>query len=163
MINWNPVPHMQHAWSQTQTVWGKIALVLFYSLIWVGILTSLWSIVFPNSQGVQCWMDAVQEENARLMMTALVRGVNVFAVGFLLYADVGGLKVKNVTMVTVFLVVYILVLTPLVAMGREFGCHNTLVQMWIWPSWAIFALILAVVDDKLADRGTAEETTSLTV
>ena len=164
MIHWNPVPHIQHAWSDTKTVWGKIALPLFYALIWVGILTSAWSVLFPGSQGAQCWLDNFHKDaSAQLLLTAMIRGINIIFIGFLLYADVGGLQFKNVAMVTIFIIAYVLAFVPVVQMGEELGCGSSLVQMWICPSWAVVALIFTWLDDKMADRGTEEENTSLTV
>lgn len=159
MIHWNPVPHVQHAWSGTNTVWGKIALVLFYSFIWLGILSCAWIFVVPASQGLDCVLNvAGTDDDARAVMTALLRGAAVLFIGFLLYADVGGLKVKNGAMVFIFATIFYLNLIPILHVS-ECGA----VQVWFWPSWALLALIFMVIDDKLADRGTAEETTSLTV
>jgi len=164
-ITWNPRPHINHAWSETKTVYGKIALVVFYSLIWVGIVSSLWSDAFPRSQGNACWMDAYFEKNEKgaAVQLSLIRAMNVMVVGFLSYADVGGLQVKNVAMVFVFIAAICLCFIPLIPLGQEAGCGSTMMQMWVWPGWAFLALLFKMVDEKMADRGTAEENTSLTV
>jgi len=92
-------------------------------------------------------------------MKALFRGTQVVFIGFLLYADVGGLKVKNVAMVTIIVLAYCLTFLP---MAQISGCGSIVAQIWFWPSWALAALIFTLIDDKMTDRGTRDETTSLT-
>ena len=134
---WNPAPHIHHAWTDAKTVWGKIALFLFYSLIWTMIVTSLWAIVSPTSQGNACTLNQVKSnETTDKMFTSLVRGLKVFAVGFYSYADVGGLKVKNVVMVAVFTVAFVLAMSPLYSNAQAEHCSAMVAQMWILPSWA---------------------------
>ena len=155
---WNPIPHIQNAWSGAKTVWGKIALILFYALIWVGILTSLWSVIVPGSQGVSCYFDAVDEQR-KLFDIALFRSMNIFVIGFLLYADVGGLKTKNVCMVSVFIVASTLSMIPILQPLKDMGC--SIANFWIWPLWAILALIFMILEDNLGDHGGSDETTPL--
>ena len=164
-VDWNPRPHVQHAWADARTVYGKISLVLFYTLIWSLIVMSAWQIIFPYSMGVRCWCDGLlkKEHDAQSMMVAVVRSANVLMVGFLSYADVGGFKIKNITMVAIVMTAFSLCLVPLVKMGQTIGCVSSLWQMFIFPAWAILALIFALVDDKKADHGTREENQSLTV
>ena len=164
-VDWNPRPHVQHAWADARTVYGKISLVLFYTLIWLLIVMSAWQIIFPYSMGVRCWCDGLlkKEHDAQSMMVALVRSANVLMIGVLSYADVGGFKIKNISMVTIVLTAFSLCFVPLVKMGQTLGCISSLWQISIFPSWAILALIFALVDDKKADHGTREENQSLTV
>jgi hypothetical protein len=164
MMIWNPVPHIQHAWTGTKTVWGKIALVLFYSFIWLQIISGAWTIVWPRSQGLDCIIDLVHKnETAEVLVVALLRGLNVFAVGFFCYADVGGLKVKNVAMVAIFITLFVLTLLPLITMAQAGGCSSALAQMWVLPTWAITALVFTLLEEKLGDHGTAAETQNLVV
>lgn len=164
---WNPRPHMRHAWSDAKTVWGKIALILFYSLIWVAILSSLVSIIFPASLGTKCLFEAagITEKHAttKTLFIAAIRASSVFTIGFFSYADVGGLKVKNVAMVTIFVTAAILAFLPFASIAREENCKTSYVQMWLWPIWAGAALIFAIMEDKLGDHGTAEEQSNLVV
>ena len=164
-IDWNPRPHVQHAWADAHTVYGKISLVLFYTLIWSLIVMSAWQIIFPYSMGGECWRDGLwkKEQNVQTMMVSAVRSDNVLMIGFLSYADVGGFKIKNISMVTIVLTAFSLCYVPLVKMGQTLGCISSLWQISIFPSWAILALIFALVDDKKADHGTREENQSLTV
>lgn len=165
MIAWNPVPHVRHAWSGTNTIWGKIALVLFYSFIWVGIVGNAWFVLFPDECFTNIGLQG-DDGDAQTTLTALMRSCSVMMVGFLLYADVGGLQVKNVAMVAVFVVAAVLCLAPSVGpiLGREeAGCVAAVARLWIRAVWIVVALLFAVIDDKMADSGTEEENASLTV
>lgn len=164
-IDWNPRPHVRHAWADAHTVYGKISLVLFYTLIWLLIVMSAWQVIFPYSMGGKCWSDGLfkKQQNAQALAVALCRSANVLWIGFLSYADVGGFKIKNITMVTTVIVVYTLCFVPVMKLGQELGCISCQWQMSIFPAWAISALIFALVDEKKADRGTREENQNLTV
>ena len=163
-IDWNPRPHVQHAWGDAKTVYGKISLVLFYSFIWVAIVTSTWQALFPLSMGGKCMVDGLLlKKDGQALTVALARGVHVLWIGFLSYADVGGFKVKNIAMVTIVVTVYTFCFVPAVKIGQELGCISCLWQMWIWLAWPILALLFAIVDDKMEDRGTREENQNLTV
>lgn len=87
---------------------------------------------------------------------ATVRAGFVFTMGFFCYADVGGYKVKNIAMVTVFLLLALMVYSRASSALAEIGCKY-MNGLYIYSSWAIAALILAMMDKKLADHPTAEE------
>ena len=156
MLDWNPSHHARNAWEQTSTIYGKIGLVLFYSLVWFIIVACLVSVVFPSTQGAECLLAKAGPENEALIK-AVIRAVSLTWVGFLSYADVAGFKVKNVAMVAIFVTVYKVSLLPVAVASQEAGCGSYMMQTWVSPIWATASLILAVIDDKMADRGTAEE------
>ena len=154
---------MQHAWDGTKTIYGKIALVVFYSLIWLSILSCLWTVLVPTSQGMSCYLNAIAEEPIRTITAAGVRGSAILAIGFLGYADVGGLHTKNVAMVTIVIVAYSIAISMSSGALQEIGCSTMASSIWVWPVWAILALVFMLVEDKLGDRaGTAEEAQHLT-
>jgi len=150
MSVWNPVIYVQHAWCRIQTVYGKIARLLFYSYIWCSIVGACFTMIFPKAA-----LYLVECSDADASTLSLFRELNFLLIGFLLYADMGGLTIQNVAMVTVFMT----------------GCSAFLATLdggmagmsWFDPVWLVATLILTILDDKLADRGTAEENTSLTV
>jgi hypothetical protein len=164
MVDWNPAPHVRHAWESAKTVYGKIALVLFYSLIWFGILSSAWSVIFPESQGAQCILGTMSKSATdKSLMIDMIRAVNVLWVGFFMYADVGGYKVKNVAMVTIFICAFMLAGSHSIRTLKAGACGNVLAQMLVYPAWAVVALLFAIIDDKMADHGTTEERQNLVV
>jgi hypothetical protein len=154
---WSPIYHMKHAWAATKTVWGKLALILFYSLIWVTIISAVWTIFAPATMGMPCLPDTLDKSSTTLFQ-AVVRGGNIFILGFMLYADVGGLQTKNVAMVTIFVVAYALTMGRGISVLSGQDCyHCVATMMWIWPSWAVAALMFTLVDAKLGVHGSDGE------
>jgi hypothetical protein len=101
----NPMFYLKHAWDNTNSMWGKWTIVLFYLFIWVNVITSIIWLVWPNWMGCACFWSK-ESDYAAMSMENLMRGQNLFAVGFLLYADRGGIRFWNVTMVFVFSMIY---------------------------------------------------------
>ena len=162
MLDWNPSHHTRHAWEQTATVYGKIGLVLFYSLIWVLIISNAVSVLVPSSQGAQCLVSAAGKHH-EVPFQALIRALSVMWIGFLSYADVGGLKVKNVAMVTIFVFLFYCAWLPVAQFSRDAGCGGYMMRTWIVSGWAVLALLFTIVEDKKKEeQGTAEETQNLT-
>jgi hypothetical protein len=143
---WNPEPHVRHAWSDTKTIWGKMSLILFYSLIWYFILTSAWFIFYPR----HCLMSSMGGYDNSIAL-ATVRSGFVFTLGFFAYADVGGYKVKNIAMVTVFVLGALMVWSKAAHELAKSGCQDML-GLYGYSAWAILALILAMIDEKLGER-----------
>jgi hypothetical protein len=163
MLDWNPNHHARHAWENVKTVWGKLALVLFYSFIWIQVLSSLISIIWPASQGMQCVLNAAKLSPEQLILfVSSIRGINIFCIGLMAYADVGGLTVKNVALVTIVFCFMFLSMIPTVPMLAKSGCQGGY-QMWLYPSWILLALIFTMVEVKLGGPGstTAAETQRL--
>lgn len=101
----NPMVHLKHAWENTHSVWGKMTIVLFYAFIWFNIIMAFLSLVWPNWMGCACFWQK-ESEYASASIENLMRGENLLALGFLLYADRGGILFWNVTMVFVVSMVY---------------------------------------------------------
>jgi hypothetical protein len=156
---WNPLVHLKHAWSNTKTRWGQLAIVLFYSLIWIAILSCVWALIVPESQGLYCIMDNFKEGVDRDLYITAYNGYNVFVIGFLLYADMGGLHIRNVVMVVifVFLNAYVCVYQTTKLLS-DLDCMSAIrSQMWIFPLWTLAALVFTIVDEKLGDNGSSDE------
>jgi hypothetical protein len=156
---WNPLVHLKHAWSNTNTGWGQLAIVLFYSLIWTAILSCVWALFVPESQGVDCIMDNFKEDVDRDLYVAAYNGYNVFCIGFLLYADMGGLHIRNVVTVVIFTFFafygFVYQCTKLLS---DLDCMSAIrAQMWIYPLWTLAALVFTVMDEKLGDNGSSDE------
>jgi hypothetical protein len=160
MIEWNPVPHMRHAWSDTKTAYGKGGLVLFYSLIWFMILTSIWTLVDPTSQGMDCIINGFKGDDAKDLFVAFIRFGMITTIGFFLYADVGGFNTKNAAMVAV-----------VVVSGNWIGLRETIKlgcapSNWYFVSiivWSVLSLLLVYLDTMLGSSGgSGAERTPLT-
>mmetsp|Transcript_3542 Transcript_3542/g.5140 ORF Transcript_3542/g.5140 Transcript_3542/m.5140 type:complete len:167 (+) Transcript_3542:116-616(+) len=150
---WNPVIHIQHALAKTKTVSGKIALVLFYTLIWFTILASAYSMYDPTSLGAECLVDAMGDSaTAKTIAMSMIRGGNVMVIGFYLYADTGGLTVKNTALVAIINVLYNLCFyLPLKEIVKEINCEG-FEYWWVTPVWAVLAAVFTILDYKLGDH-----------
>lgn len=101
----NPMVHLKHAWENTHSMWGKWTIVLFYLFIWVNVILSFIWLVWPTCMGVDCfWKN--ESEYAVSTNTTMVREVSLWSLGFFLYADRGGIRFWNVTMVFVFSMIF---------------------------------------------------------
>jgi len=147
---WNPNFRPQHAWDSATTPYGKIALILFYPLIWMGIISSLITIFAPLSQG--CIPDTLYEtDDQREGIAVFIRLVNLVWVGFYIYAVMGKLKVPNVTIVAIVLCVYSVLILPLMDIIEKYGCESMKQDMWVLRIWAMAALIFTLLDEKLGN------------
>jgi hypothetical protein len=150
MVNNNPMYHLKHAWEGTTTVWGKVCIVLFYSFVWLNILLSIQEIIAPEL-GAECFYQGLSDY-VLAGIDALMRGLQIFTIGFLLYADRGGIKVRNVSMVFfVFLFFAIVLFKAMNAYpsldGYPSECDMTLLFTMncvfvVWPGLALIASIL---------------------
>lgn len=163
MVEWNPLPHMRHAWDSPKTVYGKLAVIVFYTFIWVGIISSALTVIFPASQGNQCALDSTEGPIGKQSLLQMTRSANIVWVGFLVYADVGGLTIKNVAMVTIVMCAFMLSFLPSIALLNENGCKAALSEFLVYPAWTVIALVLTIIDYYMTDHGTAEETRNLVV
>ena len=171
-VSFNPMVYLRHAWDATNSVWGKAAIVLFYSFIWIQIIWAIETLIAPKA-GWECFYGGVDGqgvgEYAELAVKSFVRQMNLFVIGFLLYADRGGIKVWNTTMVfVVFFFLTLIWMTYLNASEAasdapdcERAVNSVRVIMWVQIIWAALAMLCAVVDSKVG-RATGEETTPLT-
>jgi predicted acyltransferase len=146
-----------------QTIWGKLSLILFYSFIWAGILSSAWSVLFPLSQGGGCVMEYSgmdKKESTEEMFKVLMRCLHIFVIGFLLYADVGGMTIKNTTMVFIFMAANSFAALSVRHVTEK--CH-LLAPYYVVPGWVFLAWTLLVLEVKTSDRGSTRERESLNV
>ena len=133
--------------------------MLFYLFIWFTILSSLLTLVVPSSQGASCVLDPL-DPTTKEGYIAGMRMYSLTLIAFLFYADKGGLHVWNVSIVAVYAVL-IAILNN--SMTYPEACSSMCTFIWIWTVWAVLALVFAVLEDKLGDSGTAEETQPIVV
>lgn len=162
---WNIRVHLEYAWSHLSTVWGKIALVLFYLFIWLIILSCLVTIFFPSSQGMQCILDSMDEWSATLYV-GMLRSFNIFALGFLLYAYTVGLHSKNVAFVAVTTILtcsfYIKMVYDLKTQEAKYELYEECVGVYVYGIyvvciWMLVTLIFTIMEERSGDYGTENE------
>jgi hypothetical protein len=164
--DWNIRVHLKHAWSQLSTIWGKIALVLFYLFIWLMILSCVVTIIFPSSQGVQCLLNSMDEWSASLYV-GMLRYFNIFAVGFILYADMVGLHSKNVAFVaaTTILTCSFFVKSAYdlkTTQEAKYEAYEECIVGYVYGSyvmsaWILVTLIFTMMEQRYGDHGTDNE------
>lgn len=111
-MHYYPFGHVKVAWNGVHTFTGKVAVVLFNALTWTMILTSLYSVVDPSSEGTNCVTDQLFPKNdvnkdsddyAILVVNSLIRVLNWFGVGFFLVVEWNQIHVINVALLAVIM------------------------------------------------------------
>eukprot|EP00931_Biecheleriopsis_adriatica_P019056 TRINITY_DN13107_c1_g3_i1.p1 TRINITY_DN13107_c1_g3~~TRINITY_DN13107_c1_g3_i1.p1 ORF type:complete len:177 (-),score=17.98 TRINITY_DN13107_c1_g3_i1:163-693(-) len=70
-------------WKDQHSLLGKVAVVLFHFLVWFMIMTSLYGVLSPASEGTNCILDELRDdEYTLLILNGLIRVLNWFGVGF---------------------------------------------------------------------------------
>jgi hypothetical protein len=156
---WNPVPHIQQAWADTKTIGGKISVILLYLLVSFFILLAAWSILYPYNE---CLLAGIGGKH-NPMAIATVRVGYGFSLGFFCYVLVGGYRIPNMVMMTVFLLIDMIVWTSVAKEMDQLGCHDDMVSLYVFCAGAVLALVLALLDDKLGDRNSGAESLPLNV
>uniref|UniRef100_A0A7S3LA60 Uncharacterized protein n=1 Tax=Amphora coffeiformis TaxID=265554 RepID=A0A7S3LA60_9STRA len=154
MVPVNPMYYLQHAWDNTNSAWGKAAIVLFYSFVWIQILWAVQILIVPLA-GFGCFVNEGTDTEV-LLMSGMLRELNVFTIGFFLYSDRGGIKVWNVGMV--FAVYLVFVIVWLSSFGSSFVEHYPSCKdvntgwnnvAWVTLVWATLAFVAAFMDDGM--------------
>ena len=159
-----------NAWDATYSVWGKLCIVFFYLFIWLQIIWAAELVVLPR-YGWECFYEPYEDnEFAMYWITAVLRGMNILTIGFYLYADRGGIKVWNVTMVFLFnlawSILYLVGLnkSPTLAECPK-HCQGTFdsfaICLWVLLAWSFANLLFSVLEKNSAPSGSASETAPL--
>lgn len=167
MTSFNPLFYLQQAWNKTHSLWGKVAIVLFYSYIWLGIVEAIQFLLYPAT-GQGC-LTSHATESELMIGRSYNRQTSVFTLGFFLLADRGGIRVSNVGWVTVITVAYV---ATLMSVYRQVpteimsDCAKEIqvmsISLWMSAAWVLVALLAAVMEAKQAPpAGTQDETNTL--
>lgn len=162
-MRFNPMFYLRHAWDATHSVWGKTCIVLFYVFIWLQILWALQILIAPT-WGYECFRQGLTEYAEKTIVLYL-RALNLFTIGFYLYADRGGIKVWNVAMVFIFNLGFTLMtLTMNTIADMEGGpkncqsrVHSTMVFLWALVIWSTFSLLASFMETKSSDGSPSEQ------
>ena len=157
-MDWNPLNPLKRGWEKATTSYGKLSLVLFYSLLGVLLLTNTWSLVDPRSR--ICIIEAAGSHHEEFAK-ALIRSLSVVWIGFLWYAHCRGPSVANVMTVTVVVAIFHWAFLPIAHLCKDSPLLSFLSA--ILPVWSLLAMVFAWIEDNTRDRGTAEEIQSLVV
>lgn len=174
----NPVYYMKQNWKLTHSIWGKISIILYYSWIWFHIVASIASVIHPfkglPTSGA-CLPQHFSHSDT-LMAATYIRELSIYAIGFWLYADRGGIFIGNIAYVTIVYVTWVFLhlydfVAPLRNIVEFEPCVDdiaTLMHPGIWffmVGWLLLAGVTAVVDATRVPTTTttSSETTPLNV
>ena len=156
--------YLNHAWTSTNSWWGKVSLVLFYVYVWLLIINGIFSLFYPLS-GLDCLFDDDGVDDAsgggggpdETLAAGLLRGLNLFLVAFLFYADKSGLHSSNVGFVTVVNAIWMWMWYGILD-GNFKGCASAWSDMsWIWLVWIVLAFITIVIDERMGGSDSGDE------
>ena len=148
----NPIQYLRNAWNDTHSTWGKFSIVVFYTFIWFQIVSSIQYLVFTSSVlGGGCYY--FDNDTVDALTALYMKQISCFNIGFLLYADRGGIKnIWNIATVVIIYAMYefVLYFKPKVENLPTTTCNDStsslLMLNVIWP---IIAFICAFIDTKM--------------
>ena len=154
------VQHFRNAWRATNSFWGKVAIVLFYTFVWLQIVSGIWSLLAPvsaNNWGCM-WDNLVKASDHRDWMMATMKVLNVWILGFFLLAHHGGVQFWNVFLVAAVYLLQWLVYKPAIEDFLAEACPDDLqdleVAMRATEIWIFAALACAAMDAVVTIRST---------
>ena len=103
---YNPIQHIQEAWNETRTVYGRWGVILFYSYVWFNIFDSILAIINSPTVRQHEMKNCSSTEVEIHIETMLLQQLNYFALGFLLYSHWYRFDLSNVTTVMVITLLY---------------------------------------------------------
>jgi hypothetical protein len=146
----HPINHIKEEWSNSSTVSGKIAVVLFYTYVWLGVVSLTYLFIDPTSQGVSCAIDGFDAYTASVL-NMVTRLYAPYLVLFFLYIEWHG--ARSLCNVAVLATVGTISLCGMAATsGTEDDEHrvshdcldymkNSLIANVVW-SWLVFLFVL---------------------
>ena len=143
--------------------------MLFYLFLWFIIAKSLWGIIDPTLGGqTDCYMSSITTDFAASVVYLLMRGVSLFSLTFSLYADKAGLHSWNVGLIAVVAIVWTVVtkVTFIDSIDDDMkdSCfRGAMISMWGSTVWIVAAFVAIVIDERMADSGSAGENQPLNV
>ena len=163
----NPPPSLRFLPScrHSITIWGKLCRVLFYSFVGLQMVGAVWSQWSPTAGWSCLWDDTVQPTD-RAWSIATVQSVNIWILGFFVYAMYGGIALPNVGLVWIIYLVQWRVYRPAVQAFLEEQCPDELSQLQtamivtiVWISLALLCALLNACRGKEPEEeaGTEEE------
>lgn len=158
--------YLQHAWDNTNSVWGKACIVLFYLFVWFNVIWGAMLVVNPT-MGAECFYGAKTSSAYDVfMMKYMMRTINLFTVGFCLYADRGGIKFWNVLMFAIVYALYVIFSfnvaysVPSLAGWPAGECDDAMTSwmntFWVLSAWLLLAVISSFIESKTSNGSTSE-------
>lgn len=144
------------SWKNAKTLWGKVAVVIYYTFSILIMLSCVWSFLSPLSQGSDCIMKWAGLESKRAQGTykALLRNYNLFLLGFTLYAVNKGVTVHNMALVLSFWILNTVGWWTIIDAAQT--CPSS-AELYGCPALILIVCICAVLETRLRDRNSIAE------
>jgi hypothetical protein len=170
---WNPYRNVVDSWERQHTVFGKMAVVLFYLYVWLFIVASVIQMINPIGQGWECLVptttdvSTTSEEEGKALkvyLAWLIQLIYAYILGLALLAETVGPRVSSLVVLTLATgTVAILNLHTKKILGTMEQdmeeCWTGVFKMDMTAIvWSILALVLLIVDVQIGSGSTAEET-----
>ena len=152
---WNPIQGVRDDWSATSGTYGKVAVVLFYLVVWLMILLNLYqATIDPGSVGQSCVF--ANRDAASLAWLVLLTRLWAYAMAMLFsYICFLGVKLWNIGFVTVVLwlgtgIIFSLTGSSVTQASKEDAecLHGMLSVGWSFEGILVGIWLLAYVDVK---------------
>jgi hypothetical protein len=171
---WNPYRNVVDSWKSTHTVFGKMAVVLFYSYVWLFIVASVVQMINPIGQGWECLVPTTTNSQGKDLQVVyfawLIQLVYAYILSLALLAETVGPRVSSLVVLTLATgMVAILNKRTQTILGSlnmipvlDEECWTGVFQMDMTAIvWSILALVLLLMDGKIGSETSAEETLAL--
>jgi|Transcript_22129 hypothetical protein len=87
----HPINHIKEEWSNSSTLSGKIGVILFYTYVWLGVVSLTYLFIDPTSQGVSCAIDGFDDYTASVL-NMTTRLYAPYLIVFFLYIEWHGAR-----------------------------------------------------------------------
>jgi hypothetical protein len=167
---WNPYRNAVDSWNSKHTVFGKMAVVLFYSYVWLFIVASVVQMINPIGQGWECLVPTTTTEDGmdlNVYFAWLIQLIYAYILSLALLAETVGPRVSSLVILTLATGMVATfnhrTQTMLGSMDPDMEeCWNGVFQLDVTAIvWSILALVLLLIDGKIGRGTTAEETQAL--
>jgi hypothetical protein len=167
---WNPYRNVVDSWKRQHTSFGKMAVVLFYSYVWLFMVASVIQMINPIGQGWDYLVPTTTEEEGKdlqVYFAWLIQLIYAYLFSLALLAESVGPRVSSLVVLTLGTCI---VATFNIRTKQMLGsmdsdteaCWTGVVSLDMTAIvWSILALVLLLVDVQIGSGTTAEETQAL--
>jgi hypothetical protein len=158
------ISNISNAWGKTSSVWGKIAVVLFFGLAWIIILANVVGLWDPLKDDVNaCVFTKVTDLDLLRYILTIFRLLQVMNIVFFLYAQHVGMTLANLLFVFgVWIVVGGMFYHTYHFNQGEQDCLSDFMKVaWLSWFWQVVGIAAFVIDSKMPTPVVSEQAAPL--
>jgi hypothetical protein len=173
MNMWNPYRNIVDSWKRQHTSFGKMAVVLFYSYVWLFMVASVIQMINPIGQGWEYLVPTTTTEEGKVDLQVyfawLIQLSYAYLFALALLAESVGPRVSSLVVLTLGTCIVAMFNIRTKNMLGSMGMDQDIEAIWTGvvqldmtvTVWSILALVLLLVDVQIGSGTTAEETQAL--